>query len=107
VTADCGSDEFGRCKAGQGFMQPATQAEFTFAKQFIDFYDVEIINGVHIPVSMGPLNAEESNPIEVNPYNCGNPGAKYPRTPKVGGCDWDLNPPSNDYLWVSAGGKKC
>lgn len=31
-TADCGDDGNGNCKPSQGFQQPATQAELTFAK---------------------------------------------------------------------------
>ena len=31
-TADCGNDGTGGCMPSQGFMQPATQAELTFAK---------------------------------------------------------------------------
>jgi hypothetical protein len=74
----------------------------TFAKTFIDFYDVEVINGVHMGVSMEPTNVTGSGP-----YDCGAPGSKYPTSSKFGGCDWKLTPPSNDYNWVSAGGNAC
>ncbi len=93
VTADCGDDGNGGCIASRGFMQPATQAEFTFAKTFIDFYDIEVINGVHMGVSMGPTNTAGG----VNPYQCGNPGSKYPNSNKLGVCDWNLVPPRNEY----------
>lgn len=102
-TADCGNDGRGNCKPSQGFNQPATQAEMTLAKQFIDFYDVEIINGVHMGVSMEPMNAATST----NPYECGAPGSKYPKSGKFGGCSWNLNPPSNDYRQVTPGGNRC
>jgi Thaumatin family len=92
-TADCGDDGNMGCVPSRGFMQPATQAEFTFAKTFIDFYDVEVINGVHMGVSMGPTNT----PGGVNPYQCGNPGSKYPNNAKLGSCDWNLVPPRNEY----------
>ena len=82
-------------------MQPATQAEITMVKTGVDFYDVEIINGIHMPVSFGPTNTQGTSP-----YKCGTPGAKHPNT-KVGSCNWDLKPPSNDYYWVTAGGAKC
>ena len=74
----------------------------TLAKTFIDFYDVEVINGVHMGVSMEPTNVNGSGP-----YDCGAPGSKYPRNSKIGGCTWQLSPPSNDYNWVSAGGEAC
>jgi hypothetical protein len=84
-------------------MQPATQAEFTFSKTFIDFYDIEVINGIHMGVSMGPSNT----PGGVNPYQCGNPGSKYPNNNKLGSCDWNLSPPQNEYQWVTKGGQQC
>lgn len=104
-TADCGSDAqvAGNCISSQGFQQPATQAEITMAKQNIDFYDVEIINGVHIGVSMNPTNGA----MTTNPYTCGNPGSKYPKSDKAGGCSWKMDPPFNDYQWVTAGGEHC
>jgi len=75
----------------------------TLAKTNIDFYDIEVINGIHMGVSMGPINVNGGP----NPYTCGNPGAKYPRTPRTGSCDWNMAPPSSDYFWVTAGGKAC
>ncbi|HSW70035.1 MAG TPA: thaumatin family protein [Gammaproteobacteria bacterium] len=101
-TADCGNDA-GGCQAGRGFNQPATQAEPTlnFSK---DFYDVEVINGVNIPVSMGPSKPGSTSS---NPYECGNPGAVDPIT-NVGKCDWNkMTPPSNDFLWVTNEGNPC
>jgi hypothetical protein len=55
--ADCGNDGNGSCVPSRGFSQPATQAEMTIAKNNVDFYDIEIINGVHMGVSMQPANA--------------------------------------------------
>jgi hypothetical protein len=49
----------------------------------VDFYDVEIINGVHIGVSMEPTNASGSGP-----YDCGAPGSKHPRHSLIGSCNW-------------------
>lgn len=73
----------------------------TLLKGNVDFYDVEVINGVHMAISMGPTNTAAGGP-----YTCGNPGAKHPRT-SVGSCDWNLKPPSVDYNWVTAGGAVC
>lgn len=99
-TADCGGGD-GTCKPGQGFQQPATQAEFTFSKHGSDFYDVEIINGIHLPVSFGPTNVAGGSS-----YKCGTPGAKNPKT-HVGSCDWNFNPPNPEYNWVTMGGNTC
>lgn len=101
-TADCGAGG-GACPAGRGFVQPATQAEFTFGMNSPDYYDVEIINGVNIPVAMeaigGPRNAND-------PYICGGAGSVNP-TPGMGACSWNMTPPSVEYVWVRAGGKAC
>jgi hypothetical protein len=101
-TADCGNDGKGGCVSGRGFSQPATQAEYTLSKTSIDFYDVEVINGIHMGVSMSPTNVAGGS----NPYSCGSPGAKFPKT-ATGSCDWNMVPPSDEYYWVSAGGSSC
>lgn len=74
----------------------------TLSKSNVDFYDVEVINGVHIGVSMEPTNTSGSGP-----YDCGAPGSKHPTNSKFGGCTWQMNPPSNDYQWVTMGGNAC
>ena len=85
-------------------MQPAAQAEFTLARDNIDFYDVEVINGVNIPISMGPTNTPAGGSSD--PYFCGNPGSKHPLS-GMGACTWDLKPPASEYNWVKAGGNAC
>jgi hypothetical protein len=98
-TADCGNGP-NACKDGLGLSQPATQAEITMQKD-VDWYDVEIINGVNIPISFGPTNVSPSGS-----YTCGRPGDIYPNT-DVGACSWNFNPPSVDYNHVTAGGRGC
>lgn len=61
-----------------------------------------MINGIHMGVSMTPTNVAGGP----NPYSCGAPGAKFPKT-DVGSCEWDMAPPSHDYYWVEAGGHVC
>ena len=104
-TADCGNAN-GACSSGQGLAQPATQAEFTFSLNGLDFYDVEVINGVNIPISITPnLSAPENN---TNPYSCGSPGAAAQSSSSLlGACSWSFTPPSNDYIWVTSGGSAC
>ncbi|MEO8402469.1 MAG: thaumatin family protein [Gammaproteobacteria bacterium] len=93
----------GSCKPSRGFDQPATQAEFTFNNTLVDFYDVEVINGMNLPVAMSPTTP---SPNSSNPYNCGSPGAVKPLT-NTGACAWQFTPPSNDYVWVQSGGIAC
>jgi hypothetical protein len=63
-------------------------AEFTLVKYGVDFYDVSIINGVNLAMSM-TANAA------ANGYSCGAAGGP------LDGNTWHFNPPSNDYVWVS------
>lgn len=100
-TADCGGGTDG-CLPGRGFGQPATQAEFTFAKQSPDFYNLTVINGMNIPVSMAAMDP----PTTADPYRCGAPGSNVARN-QIAACNWTPVPPSNDYIWVKAGGKAC
>jgi hypothetical protein len=103
-TADCGSDGSTGCKPSQGFSQPATQAEFTLLQNGVDFYDVEVINGINIPISMSP----QQNTSSANaPYFCGSPGAGIASSASVGGCSWQFSPPAPEYKWVTAGGVSC
>lgn len=107
---DCGTDGSLGCKPGTGLSQPTVQAEFTLSKTGLDFYDVEIINGVSIPTSMGPvLTSSLQDKIAKNgsPYFCGTPGAATASSSLLADCSWEFTPPSIDYRWVRAGGKSC
>lgn len=88
------------CAVGQGFSQPATQFEITMIKNDRDYYDVEVINGFHIPIQVTPI---APHAIPGNDYNCGTPG-----NPIAGGgfgsCNWNnavLPAPSYAYNWVT------
>lgn len=100
-TADCGGGA-GSCKPSQGFTQPATQAEFTLSYAGTDYYDVEVINGVNLPVSMVPSVGSTAG----TPYQCGSAGAAQPSA-GMGACNWQLTPPSIEYQWVTARGAAC
>jgi hypothetical protein len=99
VTADCGG---GKGSCIHGFAQPATQAEFTVNNAGTDFYDVEVINGVNLPVSIKPSVSSSAS----LPYFCGSPGTVMPSA-GLGGCSWDLKPPLPEYNWVENGGNSC
>lgn len=101
-TGDCGAGT-GGCPPGKGFMQPATQAEFTFNTNQNDFYDVEAVNGMNIPVSMAPISGL-TNPND--PYFCGTPGAVTTNS-QMGPCSWNFTPTRVEFNWVRAGGAAC
>lgn len=97
------------CAPGVGFNQPATQAEITMLtveSSGTDTYDVEVINGFHIPIKMTPNQT-------ANNYSCGVPGNEVAAN-NFGACDWtNANPlnsnssPVNKYFWVTSTGTAC
>ncbi|HAT8641114.1 TPA: thaumatin domain-containing protein [Legionella pneumophila subsp. pneumophila] len=104
------------CAPGIGFTQPATQAEITMNLTTSDSYDVEVINGFHIPISMQPIYYQAgvtTIPAVPNNYNCGEPG-KDTAANGFGACDWDTatvpvinQVPGNGFYWVTGGGQGC
>ncbi len=61
------------CTITHGFDIPNSAAEFTFLNNGNDAYDITLIGGVIIPVSMQPSN--NTNVSTGNPYQCGNAGS--------------------------------
>lgn len=90
------------CAAGQGFLQPATEAEITMNISTSDSYDVETINGFHIPIAMQP-----GPYVTPNNYVCGVAGS-FSAGNGFGSCNWqNAAPPGNGYYWVTSGGASC
>lgn len=90
------------CAVGIGFSQPATQAETTMLINNPDTYDVETINGFHIPISMAP-----DSTVTANNYYCG-VSASNSAGNGFGACLWGgATPPSNYYYWVTNTGTPC
>jgi hypothetical protein len=88
------------CAVGQGFSQPATQFEITMIKNDRDYYDVEVINGFHIPIQVTP---NSPHAIPGDDYNCGTPGNPT-ASGGFGSCNWNnaaLPAPSYAYYWVT------
>ena len=119
VQADCQNQGgTASCAVGQGFSQPATQAEITMNVNAADSYDVEVINGFHIPISMQPVYYQSGDTTiyaNWNNYNCGTPG-ELTGQQEFGACNWKnatLPSPasgtgsSSGYYWVPIGGKSC
>jgi hypothetical protein len=117
--ADCGAgaasgNSGDACPVPGGFATPSTLAEFSLLTQNPvitstsgtpagDTYDITIINGVTVPMSMEPTNVGWS---ASTPYICGNPGARTTSAP-LGACAWfTILPPNSgpaqqaDFVWV-------
>lgn len=113
--ADCNNQGgTSSCAPGKGFSQPATQAEITMSTSSTDSYDVEVINGFHLPISMEPFYYD-GIPATADNYNCGTPGS-FAATNNFGSCNWDnvvLPAPnhgtgvSSGYYWVTHEGTSC
>ncbi len=118
--AGCGTNVGGNesCPAGVGFTQPSTLAEITMNVASSDSYDVETINGFHVPISMQPVYYFDGTTPKLatpNNYTCGTPG-NYNATNGFGACNWEnvsLPSPSggtgksSGYYWVTGGGSTC
>lgn len=90
------------CASGGGFQGPATQAEFTFNISTTDSYDIEVINGFHIPISITPgSHTSASN------YSCGVPG-NFTAENGFGSCNWqNAVVPNTGYYVVLSNGTPC
>lgn len=105
LQADCSrAGGSASCAPGIGFGQPATQAEFTLLTNAQDSYDVEVINGFHIPIKMAPNGGRT-----IANYFCGTPGNETISN-GFGACNWDTAvppTPKSSYYWVTSGGLTC
>ncbi|KAJ3415793.1 hypothetical protein HDV05_004065 [Chytridiales sp. JEL 0842] len=103
---ETGTCDTGYCKPSTGPEGAVSLAEFTINPNLdgTDFYDVSIIDGTNIPVSMGPLNLQGGAPT--GRYDCGVSGGRG---------NWTFKPIVNnlDYsaalrvVSVSGPPKKC
>jgi hypothetical protein len=82
------------CGYTSGTSNGATIAEFTLSAQDIDYYDISIINGAHVPMSMAPAAGQTPDSSKrggtVGYYWCGAPGAAAAGGAGQPGCDWNL-----------------
>jgi hypothetical protein len=84
------------CFPSNGAAQPAALAEFTLSRASADFYDVSIINGANIPISMGPnnLTAYQTTQHGINGYICGTGGTNVATSNGPGAATWAFVPPA-------------
>lgn len=116
ASCDTGACPGGSCRPGVGPVGPTTLAEFTLLDNGPDYYDVSLINGVNVPVSMA---AEPSGSYAAGPaapgssFWCGAAGAVSPSNPALAGCPWSFAPTiggvdrASVLRLVSPGGSAC
>ena len=80
---------------------PATRAEMTLQCTGTDFYDISLINGVNVGISMSPVPPFAPVAMDQN-YYCKAPGSPQPQGQNPG-CPWQFNPPDSTYVIVSGG----
>ncbi len=94
VIGNCNHDDNALgCGYTTGTSNGATIAEFTFQKTAIDFYDVSVINGAHLPISMGLTSGQtpdsgKQGPV-VKDYWCNTPGSSTENGKRT--CSWDFS----------------
>lgn len=88
------------CFPGTGSAPPNTLAEFTLSRMSQDFYDVSIINGANIPISMRPttLDSYQTTQHGYNGYICGEPGKTTATTYGPGKANWDFTAPNSSAI---------
>lgn len=72
------------------FPGPLTTAEFTLAPAGPDYYDVTLINGMNVPVSMAPASVTTQTGSDA--YFCQTPGSTTASTTGLPGCTWTFSP---------------
>ncbi len=93
-TGDCNASSEGICPAGTGGNPPTALAEFTLSNQSNttsgpDYYDISIINGINVGVSMSPV-ANTFTPTSGDSYSCGSPGSTT-AFGSLAACNWTIN----------------
>ncbi len=96
LTGECGANSSGLCPTGTGGDPPNSLAEFTLSNQTLstsgpDFYDVSIINGINVGVSMAPAAGTFSSSGSNNPYYCKTAGSTSAQG-QLSACSWTINP---------------
>ncbi len=91
---NCNDDENAlACGYTTGTSNGATIAEFTLQKTAVDFYDISVINGAHLPISFGtsphqtPVASQQG--AVVDQYWCNTPGSTTENGLRK--CDWDFS----------------
>ena len=106
----------GSCAPGTGPVGPTTLAELTLLTNGPDNYDISMINGVNLPMSMEPTSGQTFGTPPSGlaaDYFCGAPGKPQPSNPALQGCTWQFDPKINGtdqspfLQMVTPGGNAC
>lgn len=104
-TGECGNAAGEACPTGTGGNPPATLAEFTLSNQTSftttpgdDFYDISIINGINVGITMSPVSGTYSA-TSGNAYSCASAGSTTASSGGLSACTWTVTPTvsSTDY----------
>jgi len=96
------------CPSGTGPQGTVTLAEFTFSSTGADFYDISVINGVNVPISMAP--ASVTSQPGANAYFCRIAGSTAASPTGLQACTWRFQPPPGERRFLAAvapGGAPC
>ncbi|KAJ3348040.1 hypothetical protein HDU91_006645, partial [Kappamyces sp. JEL0680] len=78
----------------------STKAEFSLQHKAVDYYDITLIDGFSLPMSMTAMVGNDV--LRANdPYYCTSPGSQCPRSSQTGPCSWQGTPPSTYQNWVT------
>ncbi|HUR81451.1 MAG TPA: thaumatin family protein [Thermoanaerobaculia bacterium] len=90
------------------FPGPLSAAEFTFAPFGPDYYDITVINGMNVPVSMAPASVTSQSGS--NAYFCQTPGSITASGTGLQACNWTVSPSSSQapiMAAVTSSGTAC
>ena len=88
----------GTCPTGVGPNGPTTLAEITMQDDGVDTYDVSLINGVNVPIAIGPTALPLLDAVKTaansNPYYCQEAGSAAASGTGLSACTWSFTPPT-------------
>ncbi len=89
-----GSIPSGTCSPDKGVTSAFTQAEITMNDKQNDFYDISIINGVNVPISITPKGIFGNQSIQSELFCKTTGGKPTGMTGYMKGCTWKFTPPT-------------
>jgi hypothetical protein len=98
-SGDCARDNAyplnGQCKPNSSLQTPYTQAEFILNNGNNDFYSLNIMHGINVPMSITPLGTFGSQKLQTSFFCKVSGGLPTGHPDNMSGCTWKFNPPTN------------